>query len=97
MQGNQRAALAANKHKPAKGADQDEALQLVFWRLHEGLKAWKDMHPTQVVPIPGTPEFRKAMIPFLSIHHVIDYEAKDMDGGLEIVHSKTSHERDKLP
>ena len=62
MQGNQRASLAANKHKPAKGADQDEALQLVFWRLHEGLKAWKDMHPTQVVPIPGTPEFRKAIL-----------------------------------
>ena len=51
-----------NKHKPAKGADQDEALQLVFWWLHEGLKAWKDMHLAQVVPIPGTLEFRKAIL-----------------------------------
>ena len=62
MQGNQRAALAANEHKPVKGADQDEALQLAFWRLHAGRKAWKDMHPTRPALVPGTLEFRKSIL-----------------------------------
>ena len=62
MQGNQRAALAANEHKLVKGADQDEALQLAFWRLHAGRKAWKDMHPTRPALVPGTLEFRKSIL-----------------------------------
>ena len=62
MRGNQRAALAANEHKPVKGADQDEALQLAFWRLHEGRKAWKDTHPTRPALVPGTLEFRKSIL-----------------------------------
>ena len=45
-----------------KGADQDEALQLAFWRLHEGRKAWKDTHPTRPALVPGTLEFRKSIL-----------------------------------
>ena len=60
--GELRAVLAANNYMPMQSASDDEHMQMSYYRVSQAMNRWAEMHSAMKVPMPGTMEFRDAIL-----------------------------------
>ena len=56
------AVLAANNYMPMQSASDDEHMQMSYYRVSQAMNRWAEMHSAMKVPMPGTTEFRDAIL-----------------------------------
>lgn len=56
------AQLASNEARPAKAADTQETVQVMFWKLEARMGRWVEEHGGQALPTAGTTAFRTEIL-----------------------------------
>lgn len=68
--------LASNPERPSRAADSQEKVQMMGWKVTQQIADWRIYHPGQLVPTPGTKQFRTEILSPV----IMDHELKEGTG-----------------